>query len=125
MTTSSVVAPEYARFVADLRECHTVIPHIGSRVEALSQLVDSLEARADIPQIEFIAGDTTVALVFRHMQPLSEADRGALVAFDRLRGAVRTFVLHRITGIRPVSDAELEAESVRSPAGVAREGDPP
>jgi 23S rRNA (uracil1939-C5)-methyltransferase len=69
------------RFVADLHECHTVIPHIGSRVEALSQLVDSLDARSDIPQIEFIAGDETVALVFRHMQPLGESDRAALVAF--------------------------------------------
>ena len=33
---------------------------------------------------------------------------GAIVAYDRLRGAVRTFVLHRITGVRPVSDDELE-----------------
>ncbi len=74
------------RFVADLRECHTVIPHIGSRVEALSLLVDSLQARAEIPQIEFIAGDDTVALVFRHMQPLSEADRAALVAFAEQHG---------------------------------------
>lgn len=71
------------RFVADLQVCHTVIPHIGSRVEALSQLVDSLEARGDIPQIEFIAGDDTVALVFRHMQPLGDADCTLLVAFAK------------------------------------------
>ncbi|MEP6562820.1 MAG: helicase C-terminal domain-containing protein, partial [Nakamurella sp.] len=32
---------------------------------------------------------------------------GAVVAYDRLRGAVRTFVLHRITGVRPVADDEL------------------
>jgi hypothetical protein len=41
---------------------------------------------------------------------------GAVVAYDRLRGAVRTFVLHRITGVRPVSDDEL-AESERSEPG--------
>ena len=69
------------RFVADLHVCHTVIPHIGLRVEAISQLVDSLQARGDIAQIEFIAGDETVALVFRHLQPLDESDRGLLVAF--------------------------------------------
>jgi len=76
------------RFVADLSACHTVIPQIGSRIEALAGLVDGLKARADIPQIEFIAGDAAgefdgVALVFRHLQPLGDDDRGALVAFGR------------------------------------------
>ena len=76
------------RFVADLSVCHTVIPQIGSRIEALAGLVDGLKARADIPQIEFIAGDAAgefdgVALVFRHLQPLGDDDRGALVAFGR------------------------------------------
>lgn len=76
------------RFVADLSECHTVIPQIGTRIAALSALVDGLDARRDIPQIEFIAGDARedfdgVALVFRHMQPLSEGDRAALAAFGQ------------------------------------------
>lgn len=74
------------RFVADLSVCHTVIPQIGERIEALAALVDSLDARRDLPQIEFIAGDPTseysgVALVFRHLQPLSQRDREALVGF--------------------------------------------
>jgi 23S rRNA (uracil1939-C5)-methyltransferase len=76
------------RFVADLAECHTVIPEIGSKVAAFAQLVEGLEAREHIPQIEFIAGDATadfdgVALVFRHLMPLSDADRSALVAFGQ------------------------------------------
>lgn len=74
------------RFVADLSICHTVIPQVGFRIEALATLVDGLDARRDIPQIEFIAGDATadhsgIALVLRHLQPLSEADRAALTAF--------------------------------------------
>ena len=76
------------RFVADLSECHTVIPEIGGRITALAALVDGLDARADIPQIEFIAGDATaefggIALVFRHLKPLGDADRAALVAFGQ------------------------------------------
>jgi len=76
------------RFVADLSECHTVIPQIGGRIGALAALVESLHARADIPQIEFIAGDVTdafsgIALVFRHLKPLDEADRAALIAFGQ------------------------------------------
>ncbi|MET1162877.1 MAG: 23S rRNA (uracil(1939)-C(5))-methyltransferase RlmD, partial [Pseudoxanthomonas sp.] len=69
------------RFVADLRICLTVIPHIGERIEALALLVESLDAREDIPQIEFIAGDETVALVFRHLSPLNDGDRAKLAAF--------------------------------------------
>ncbi|MBD9468164.1 23S rRNA (uracil(1939)-C(5))-methyltransferase RlmD [Pseudoxanthomonas sp. PXM01] len=74
------------RFVADLSECHTVIPEIGGKVADLATLVESLDAREHIPQIEFIAGDESadfsgIALVFRHLQPLSESDRAKLVAF--------------------------------------------
>lgn len=74
------------RFVADLRECHTVIPAIGLKLEAISTLVDGLDARRDIPQIEFIAGDATVALIFRHLQPLGERDREALTGFAQAHG---------------------------------------
>ena len=69
------------RFVADLSVCYTVIPQIGEKLGAISALVDAMDGRRDIPQIEFIAGDATVALVFRHLQPLSERDREALIAF--------------------------------------------
>ena len=74
------------RFVADLSECHTVVPQIGSRIGALAELVDGLEARAVIPQIEFIAGDEALALVIRHLEPLVEADREKLVAFSMAHG---------------------------------------
>src|SRR3546814_14990834 len=45
-----------------------------------------MDGRRDIPQVEFIAGDATadhdgIALVFRHLQPLSDGDRAALLAF--------------------------------------------
>ena len=74
------------RFVADLSVCRTVIPQIGEKLTALSVLVDGLDARSDIPQIEFIAGDETVALVFRHLQPLSVPDQEAMVGFGQKNG---------------------------------------
>jgi 23S rRNA (uracil1939-C5)-methyltransferase len=69
------------RFVADLHECHTVIPAIGERLPALSALLDTLDGKRCIPQIEFIAGDDTVALVFRHLEPLNFDDQARLRAF--------------------------------------------
>ena len=62
------------RFVADITECHTVVPEIGFKIPALSALVDSMDARSVLPQIEFIAGDEARARVFRHLEPLSEGD---------------------------------------------------
>ena len=79
------------RFVADLSVCRTVIPQIGEKIAALSALVDGLDARSDIPQIEFIAGDATpeysgVALVFRHMKPLGAPDQAAMTDFGQKNG---------------------------------------
>ena len=74
------------RFVAELRECHTVVPQIGMRLEALSTLVDGMDARSTIPQIEFAAGDDATALVFRTLEPLGERDRALLVDFAREHG---------------------------------------
>jgi 23S rRNA (uracil1939-C5)-methyltransferase len=77
------------RFVADIRHCHTVVPAIGARIGALATMIDTLEGKRDIPQIEFIVGDDAshehgrVALVFRHLQPVSEADRVILIAFAK------------------------------------------
>jgi len=76
------------RFVAELSMCHTVIPQVGERIEALAALVDGLDGAHDIPQIEFIAGDATVALVFRHLRPLSPGDQAALSAFAQAHGLV-------------------------------------
>lgn len=69
------------RFVADLSICHTLLPQVGERLAALGELVGSLEAKAQIAQIEIAAGDDAVALTFRNLQPLSEHDRAALTAF--------------------------------------------
>ncbi|UNK50386.1 23S rRNA (uracil(1939)-C(5))-methyltransferase RlmD [Lysobacter sp. S4-A87] len=79
------------RFVADLRECHTVIPQIGQSIGALAALVDGLQARREIPQIEFISGDPTpdfsgIALTIRHLVPLTDADKDAIVAFGKAHG---------------------------------------
>ncbi|PZU29784.1 MAG: 23S rRNA (uracil(1939)-C(5))-methyltransferase RlmD [Stenotrophomonas sp.] len=74
------------RFVADLSQCLTVIPEIGSKVGALSAFIEALDGKRDIPQIEFIAGDTAIALTVRHLQPLSDADKQAWIAFGQEHG---------------------------------------
>lgn len=73
------------RFVADLDRCPILEPAVGEQLESLSGLVDSLDARDDIPQIEVACGDAACALVFRHMKPLTAADRQRLAAFGSER----------------------------------------
>jgi 23S rRNA (uracil1939-C5)-methyltransferase len=74
------------RFVADIDVCDVIHPALGPKVGLLAALIGGLDAARDIPQVEFAAGDDTVALVFRHLSPLSERDRGALVAFGQEHG---------------------------------------
>lgn len=74
------------RFVADLSVCYTVIPQIGEKIPLLAALVEGMDGKRDIPQIEFIAGDDAVALTIRHMQPLSARDQQAWIAFAQEHG---------------------------------------
>jgi hypothetical protein len=91
------------RFVADIGECHVVVPQLGFKVAALGALVDGLDARRDIPQIEFIAGDAHVALVFRHLQPLSDADKARLDAFGTEHGFTIFLQPGGIDSVHPLS----------------------
>ncbi len=86
---------EDPRFVADVQRCETVVPSIGMKIGAIGAMIDTLEGRRDIAQIEFIVGDRSVvdgeahdggeqvALVFRNLQPLSDNDQEILVAFAK------------------------------------------
>ncbi|AFT69824.1 23S rRNA (uracil-5-)-methyltransferase RumA [Alloalcanivorax dieselolei B5] len=68
-------------FIADLRQCEVLIPEVGHRFMDFRALIDGLEGRSRIPQIEVARGDGPVALIVRHMDPLSEADQQRLLTF--------------------------------------------
>ena len=69
------------RYVADIASCDVLHPAVGTRIAEIGALIETLDAKREIPQIEIAAGDAVVALVFRHLQPLSERDIAALTAF--------------------------------------------
>ena len=70
-------------FVADIQQCEVMHPALGPKIGLLAELINAMDAASDIPQIEFAAGDDTMALVFRHMQALSESDLAKLTAFGQ------------------------------------------
>jgi|SRR5882724_743714 len=71
------------RYVADIQRCDVLHPAVGERIEAITALIELLDGKRDIPQIEVAAGDDLVALIFRHLQPLSRRDCDALVDFGK------------------------------------------
>ena len=83
-----------------------MIPPIGDAIAALALLVDGLQARRDIPQIEFIAGDATIALTFRHMSPLSDSDQAAMVAFAQAHGFAIFLQPGGLDSVHPLWPAE-------------------
>jgi 23S rRNA (uracil1939-C5)-methyltransferase len=70
-----------SRYVADMRECHVVPPRVSALLLPLRELVMAMQARDTLPQIELAMGDTVLALVLRHLEPLSDADLARLRAF--------------------------------------------
>ncbi len=70
-----------SRYVADIRECHVVPPHVSDLLLPLRALIANLDAIETCPQIELACGDRVTALVLRHLEPLSPGDLAKLRAF--------------------------------------------
>ena len=68
-------------FVADMRECHVLPPHVSALLMPLRALIGGMSLRDRLPQIEYAEGDGLPMLVLRHMEPMLEADIDALRAF--------------------------------------------
>ena len=75
-----------SRYIADMRSCAILPPHVSGWLLPLRQLIAGMHARDTCPQIEVACGDGVTALVLRHLEPLSEADLARLRAFAREQG---------------------------------------
>lgn len=68
-------------FVADMDSCEVLPAHLSRMLPKLRELVASMDQRDRLPQIEVAIGDEVTALVLRHLEPLTDADRDRLTAF--------------------------------------------
>lgn len=71
-----------SNYLADLQQCEVLHPAIGLRLADLQSLIGSLDAYDQIPQLEVAVGQGTTVLIFRHLTPLSNADRVRLRDFQ-------------------------------------------
>ena len=76
-------------YVADMKECHVLPPHVSDLLLPLRALITSMDAIETCPQIELACGDTVIALVLRHMEPLSQDDLDKLRAFAQTHDRVQ------------------------------------
>jgi 23S rRNA (uracil1939-C5)-methyltransferase len=73
-------------FIADMKSCAVLPPGVSALLPPLRALVMAMDARDRVPQIELASGDTVVALVLRHLEPLADADLQRLRAFGAEHG---------------------------------------
>ena len=75
-----------SRYVADMKVCHVLTPQVSAMLMPLRDLIFGMDARETCPQIELACGDEVIALVLRHLEPLSDGDLARLRAFAAQHG---------------------------------------
>ncbi|SHI21223.1 23S rRNA (uracil(1939)-C(5))-methyltransferase RlmD [Pollutimonas bauzanensis] len=68
-------------YVADIKECRVLPPHVSNMLLPLRALVGALSHPDRVPQIEVAVGDQTTVLLLRHMEALDGADIALLREF--------------------------------------------
>jgi len=68
-------------FLADIQRCEVLHPSVGTRLDELAQMIQGMDARERIAQIEVAVGEQATVLVFRNLDPLSDSDVQVLKDF--------------------------------------------
>jgi 23S rRNA (uracil1939-C5)-methyltransferase len=72
-------------FVADMKTCEILPPHVSNLLVPLRRLIEAMPSRDRLPQIEVAVGDageqTVTALVLRHLDALTDEDNAHLRQF--------------------------------------------
>lgn len=80
---------KYSSFVTDMQSCQILVKEVARLISPLRELLTGLDSGGEIPQIEIAAGEfgpkacdpLKVALVVRHLLPLSLEDQSAISEF--------------------------------------------
>jgi len=71
------------RFVADMSECHVLREEVAGKLPDLARLLETMDCRTEIPQIEVACGDRCCALIVRHLDEISTEDTHRLCEFSQ------------------------------------------
>jgi 23S rRNA (uracil1939-C5)-methyltransferase len=76
----------HAPYVTDMHRCEVLEKPVDDMIDSLSDLVGRLSIRARLPQIEVAVADNDIALVFRVLDPPTDADKAEFIAFGEAKG---------------------------------------
>jgi len=74
---------KYSNYLADIDECVILVKQVSDLLQPMSALIDGMDSRLFIPQIEVACGDELVCLIIRHLQPISAKDHQAWIEFAK------------------------------------------
>lgn len=69
------------RYITEIGQCPVLHAQVDKDLKALRELIHSMGDKQNIAQIEVAAGDEDVALIFRHLQPLTPDDAQKIKQF--------------------------------------------
>lgn len=75
----------HAAFTTDMHRCEVLAKPVDDMIDDLSELVGHLSIRARVPQIEVAVAENDIALVFRVLDPPTDADKAELSAFGKAK----------------------------------------
>jgi len=78
-------------YLTEMNDCAVLDTRLSALIGPLRELIGGLSVADQVPQLEVTATDDEVALVLRHLAPLTDADRAALGVFGAAH-AVRWFL---------------------------------
>lgn len=79
------------RYIAEIDQCLILNARISNEINALKHLLNSLSDPRMIAQIELAAGDDEIALIFRHLNPMTAEDQKMLCAYGE-KTAIRIYL---------------------------------
>ena len=78
-------------YIADIQHCDVLAPPVGELIAPLAELIQGLNIRDRVPQIEVAVADNAVALIFRVLDPPGTEDLARLRVFAQTH-AVRVYL---------------------------------
>jgi len=95
-------------YITSLDACLVLDRRLSDLLPALHELVAGLSCYRRVPQIEVAAADNAAALVFRHLEPFTDADRERLADFGRERGVQMLLQPGGLDSIHPLQPVDPE-----------------
>jgi len=71
----------HAPYITDMQRCEVLAQPVDGMIADLSEMIGNLSINARLPQIEVAVAENAIALVFRVLDPPTDADNGLLRQF--------------------------------------------